>query len=590
MPDPLGGASGNPTECDLVMKGGITSGVIYPLAAVELAKRYRFRSIGGASAGAIAAALTAAAELGRQRGRASFAELETVARGLGARLRGLFQPSPRLAGLFDVLFAAVARRGPAGKVAGVVAALARAYRSWTLLALLPPAALATYALLRWNAFAAIAAALLLGLLLTAVWAWRLGRDLLRSLPAHDYGLCTGRTQPGAAGPALTDWLTDLLDDLAGVERGDAGERGRPLTFGDLETAGIELRAMTTCLTLGRPYSLPFESRAFRFRADEMRRLFPERVVDWMARPRVESAADAAPLPESSDEAPPAPEERSGTDREAGFLPLPTASDLPVVVAVRMSLSFPLLFAAVKLWARDYTREAYTARQTLRPVWFSDGGICSNFPIHFFDATWPTRPTFGITLEELGAADEPRVYFPTSAAQGILRAFRRVSGTGSFLGAIFGTMRTWQDDLQSTLPGYRERIVHVALDESEGGLNLDMDPRTITELTDYGAAAGLYLRDDFDWAAHRWTRALSATRELADALDGIDRVPADVGSPEEFVAARDVAERPYAQSKSWQQDAVELLAAWSATGTDAAAVLDGGRFPRPRPRLRMAPRV
>ncbi len=590
MPDPLGGASGSPTECDLVMKGGITSGVIYPLAAVELSKRYRFRSIGGASAGAIAAALTAAAELGRQRGRASFAELETVARGLGARLRGLFQPSPRLAGLYDVLFAAVARRGPAGKVAGVVAALARAYRPWTLLALLPPAALATFALLRGNAFAAIAAALLLGLLLTAVWAWRLGRDLLRALPAHDYGLCTGRTQPGAAVPALTDWLTDLLDDLAGVERGEGGERGRPLTFGDLETAGVELRAMTSCLTLGRPYSLPFESRAFRFRAEEMRRLFPERVVDWMARPRVESAAEAAPLPESSDDAATAPEERSGSDREAGFLPLPTASDLPVIVAVRMSLSFPLLFAAVKLWARDYTRESYTARQTLRPVWFSDGGICSNFPIHFFDATWPTRPTFGITLEELGAADEPRVYFPTSAAQGILRAFRRVSGTGSFLGAIFGTMQTWQDDLQSTLPGYRERIVHVALDESEGGLNLDMDPRTITELTDYGAAAGLYLRDDFDWAAHRWTRALSATRELADALDGIDRVPADVGSPEQFVAARDVAERPYAQSKSWQQDAVELLAAWSATGTDAAAVLDGGRFPRPRPRLRMAPRL
>ena len=53
--------------CDLVMKGGITSGVIYPMTAVELAKEYRFKNIGGTSAGAIAAAVTAAAELGRRR-------------------------------------------------------------------------------------------------------------------------------------------------------------------------------------------------------------------------------------------------------------------------------------------------------------------------------------------------------------------------------------------------------------------------------------------------------------------------------------------------------------------------------------------
>jgi hypothetical protein len=36
-------------ECDIVMKGGITSGVIYPLAVCELAQTYRLRSVGGAS-------------------------------------------------------------------------------------------------------------------------------------------------------------------------------------------------------------------------------------------------------------------------------------------------------------------------------------------------------------------------------------------------------------------------------------------------------------------------------------------------------------------------------------------------------------
>ena len=74
------------TECDLVMKGGITSGVVYPLAIVEIAKAFRLRSIGGTSAGAIAAAAAAAAELGRQRHIAG--ELKSDPDGFG-QLAGL---------------------------------------------------------------------------------------------------------------------------------------------------------------------------------------------------------------------------------------------------------------------------------------------------------------------------------------------------------------------------------------------------------------------------------------------------------------------------------------------------------------------
>ncbi len=55
----------------------VTSGVVYPGAVVELAKRYRFKSIGGASAGAIAAAAVAAAEYGRTDG-GGFARLAQV--------------------------------------------------------------------------------------------------------------------------------------------------------------------------------------------------------------------------------------------------------------------------------------------------------------------------------------------------------------------------------------------------------------------------------------------------------------------------------------------------------------------------------
>jgi hypothetical protein len=39
--------------CDLVMKGGITSGVVYPRLISALSGVYRFKNIGGTSAGAI---------------------------------------------------------------------------------------------------------------------------------------------------------------------------------------------------------------------------------------------------------------------------------------------------------------------------------------------------------------------------------------------------------------------------------------------------------------------------------------------------------------------------------------------------------
>ena len=65
--DPEGVSKSKPMpECDLIMKGGITSGVVYPFAVTGLAERYRLRGVGGSSAGAIAATLAAAAERRRQ--------------------------------------------------------------------------------------------------------------------------------------------------------------------------------------------------------------------------------------------------------------------------------------------------------------------------------------------------------------------------------------------------------------------------------------------------------------------------------------------------------------------------------------------
>ncbi len=96
--------------CDIVMKGGITSGVVYPLALVELAKKYRFSSIGGTSAGAIAAAAAAAAEYGRQKEGAGFERLAKIPQEVGPNLLSLFQPTPILKPLLNIFIATRRRK------------------------------------------------------------------------------------------------------------------------------------------------------------------------------------------------------------------------------------------------------------------------------------------------------------------------------------------------------------------------------------------------------------------------------------------------------------------------------------------------
>ena len=109
--------------------------------------------------------------------------------------------------------------------------------------------------------------------------------------------------------------------------------------------------MTTNVTHRRPHRMPWTHRDLYYDPARLRRLFPERIVAWM---------DAHP--------PPAGEGREGERRErrlaalAPLRPFPAADDLPVVVAARMSLSFPLLISAVPLHALDMTRRADTARR------------------------------------------------------------------------------------------------------------------------------------------------------------------------------------------------------------------------------------
>jgi predicted acylesterase/phospholipase RssA len=541
--------------CNIVMKGGITSGVVYPLTIVALAQKYRFRGIGGTSAGAIAAALTAAAELGR--GSGGFERLAAVASELPEKLRSLFQPAPRGRASFNFLMAMAKRRGGWAK-ARALPQLAWRFPLTFLAGVAPAAALGVWGHLAGHglfSFVALLPCLVLGLLFA--FGLRFATTLLR-LRRDDFGFCPGIRQPGAKEPALLDWLDVLLDQVAG--RADSE---KPLTFGDLDAAGIELQCFTTCLSLGRPYVMPWETDEFFYRPGEMRQIFPKRVVAWMD------------------------EHSQPFDGDAAFRKLPPRIDLPVLLAVRLSLAFPFLFTAVPLWMRDFGRAAEAERQVPRRVLFSDGGMSSNLPLQLFDRLWPTMPTFAITLDRWSADHhqrpgeaETRVWLPESAGSGRLLPITPITSTGAFVGRLIKSMKEWNDQLQGTLPGYRERIAHICLKDEEGGLNLNMSPEQIAQLVGFGKEAGETLRDDFDWDAHHWTRMLSAIDRLAGSLAALD--DASIA----LVRNRPRKNPHKPKSEAWQAQAADTLEELRRIGSSGLAP---NPVPKPLPQLRIVPR-
>lgn len=550
----------NPREplppCNIVLKGGITSGVVYPLTIVELAKKYRFQGIGGTSAGAIAAALTAAAELGRERG--GFAKLESVAERLPAILTSLFQPTPPLRSLFELVMGLARARSLPGRLAALAWGLPRHFPGTVLLALLPLAGLGLWGFRSEALALGLVGGLASTLLAAAILLPLAFRRILGRFPAAAFGFCPGIRQAGSSGPGLTDWLTDLLDELAGRP-----EAPGPLTCGDLAERQIELQCFTTCLSLGRPYVMPWDTKDFFYRPDELRRFFPERVVAWM---------DAHSQPFEGD-----PALRS----------FPEGAELPVIVPVRMSLAFPFLFSTIPLWMRDFTLSDKSKHQTPRRVLFSDGGLSSNLPLQLFDRLWPKMPTFAVTLDRFSedhhvrpGEPETRVWLPKSAAGGRLLPVEPIESTGQFAGSLIRAMKEWGDRLQSTVPGYRERIVHICLKKEEGGLNLNMPASLIERLVDFGREAGTRLSVDFDWEAHRWTRTLSALDRLAGTLEALDPETID------FVRRRSPKSPYKPDSPSWTGTAADAL--------EALRAIDESRLvpspaPKPQAQLRIMPR-
>jgi predicted acylesterase/phospholipase RssA len=485
------------------MKGGVTSGVVYPAAVLALKDRYRFVSIGGASAGAIAAAVTAAAEYARDDaapaadGFARLAEVRTELQQPGLLPR-LFQPTKETRPALDLLLALQQGGSTAAKVRIALGRLVR--RLWLpvtvevaavfcVLALAIGHAGGTWASLGvggWLAVAAIlVASAVLGFVLTVVH--RAYRIATKHLPVSYFGACLGKAEGKSTTLALTEWLHEKIQYVAG--------RSEPLTFADLEPEDkkekIRLRMMTTDLARARPLRLPYAGEDYWYAPDEFEVLFPPGVMKHLRElpGEVRPAADTVP--------------------ELRRFP---GAELPVLVATRMSLSFPGLLSAVPVWT------VFDGKPVRH--WISDGGISSNFPVHLFDAWVPGRPTFGLNL-----VPAQRVENPAPAAEGAVERHvgrpapvRRaeIRGSVGFFSQILDTMQNWRDTLQSELPQFSDRIADIELADDEGGMNISMPQDVVRAIDRKGTAAGEELAG-FDWPRHKLRRYVSFMRSLQTGL-------------------------------------------------------------------------
>ena len=616
--------------CDIVMKGGITSGVIYPRAVSELAKTYTLSHVGGASAGAIAAAAAAAAELGRHSG--GFEGLDTmpdelafVGPGGRSKLASFFQPTATAAPLFRLLMSVAAKKD--GKAGALVGGLLGAFWKEALIGALLGLVLVVVSALGEGiaSVAGIVGGLLL-LLLGAAAGVLVGALRTFGRVAEDgFGMCTGMAGEGADGATpLTPWLYEKIQSLAGRASG-----AEPLTFGDLRRGGVTLRVMTTNLTRHQPMAMPWSTEEFYFDPDEMRELFPAKVVDWMVAhppgrsPRpgagVATGASAGGNQGAVDDPPDTPTRQF----EGRTLhPWPAPDDLPVIVPTRMSLSFPVLISAVRLWAVDYTlpenQRAVSGddpgQVTFSSVWFTDGGLCANLPVHFFDSPLPKHPTFAFNLGGFppGRAksedQSQNSYLPTSNAAGLQRPWFPLPTTGVGSWVSFGllmvhTAREWVDGAQLVMPGYRDRIVTVHHDHSEGGMNLSMPPKVVTDLAERGRLGAVKLVNAFagdrpgqvptwGWDNHRWSRFRAAMSGLAGWLDGFHGSYQDTtsgGTPYGDLAGPG-ADAPL---PSYPLSGVKREALNERTGelVGLATAWDGATIPpapKPAPRLRLVP--
>jgi predicted acylesterase/phospholipase RssA len=626
-------------KCDIVMKGGVTSGIVYPPAVRELAEAFTFVNIGGTSAGAIAASLTAAAEYRRHRdgSLAGFDRLARVPQDLAKNhaLVGLFRPNASTAPIFDRLIALLGAASLGERIRQIATLPFAGSKRSVAFGIVAAGAVAASAELAAtpNGVAGGAATLALAVVVAAaVGLYATALHAIAAIVKNNYGLSSGVDERNPHdGTVLGIWLGDLLDEVAGLEPGDHltfGHLwfGRPPTADDPATRPgdgkanpgeaaeapplINLEMVSTCISHGRPYTFPTGKNIFSFVPAVMRTYLHDDIVRLMetkSRPpgHGKSAEDLLP-----------------------FVRMPVDRDLPVVLAARMSLAFPILLTAVQLGAIDYTEAGADVpgvpAPKPEPCWFADGGLSSNFPIHLFDSPLPRWPTFGVNLgsfvreSDYDPYDESKnVWMPASNNLGIVEKWSRFGSLPAYLGAMFNGVKDWNDNIQMTMPGFRDRIVTVKLRASEGGLNLDMGPEKIEPLVARGRAAGALLVQRFatpssgafqkrmDWENHRIVRyrvAMSILQKFAktfaDGYNGTDAQPGDAtyGTLLENAAADDEnlsayawpAATPNAMVKKRAPAVTKVIATLTPWLSEQNVDFTAGA-PNPRPELTKRPR-
>ena len=528
----------NDRFCDVVMEGGITSGIIYAAAVVELARHYRFSSIGGSSIGAFAAALAAAAEYRRRHGSGDgFEKLAKLPEELAkeedgrTRLERVFVPQHGTRRLFGIFLATLERSGVLSRVlfgllaalwqyrwlvAGITLVLAgivltgpiqTAQQCWGVQA----GAQCFWPLFSWST--ALLLTLVVGIFSSLVLGicWDFARGVVR----NGFGLCRGwDPQAKPDSQDLASFLHYSIQKVAGRD-----VRDKPLTFRDLWDApgsadkalgleahgtarSINLEVYSSNLAHGRPYRFPLDEaedmgRLF-FRVDELERYFPKGIVQYLA-------ALSTPYENRSEADPP-------DDEGGGYLQLPVA-DMPIVVAARLAMSFPLLISAVPLYSVEYGAQ----RRRMSKCWMSDGGLCTNFPIHLFDSFLPMWPTFGISLNSRDENNQRPVRLPAFHTSGRADSWDQGPETRpwklfGFLGSLWRTTWRWNDSTMMRMPGVRDRVVRLYLEDGEGGVNIRMPAKRIRDLgTIYGTPAAKAFIERYlsagsrGWQEHRWVR-------------------------------------------------------------------------------------
>jgi hypothetical protein len=283
----------------------------------------------------------------------------------------------------------------------------------------------------------------------------------------------------------------------------------------------------------------------------------------------------------------------------------------------MSLSFPILISAVPLWGFDFSYAAKDDRgergeARLSRCWFSDGGLTSNFPIHFFDGPIPRWPTFAFNLTPFHPRfaydphDETRnVWLPSTNGEGLTENWSnppeggRISALFWFLRRIVDTMQNWRDNIQLKVPGFRDRIAQVHLRDVEGGLNLTMPREVIAALGARGAYAARVLAERFSdhsppgtiltWDNHCWVRLRSMMSLLQQHVTKIERAYAQKEGTKSYAQ---IEEHPPsyrfpepAAARAMLAELDELAAGWAVT---PGGLSEGA--PKPAPELRIMPRV